>query len=138
MGWRQRAIGGSVLAVAPLVFTQRLAQMGLIPDQRAVEQVTAKVLAPADADQPERLISVDWPSILSSSYPIAREHTNRARLLRVGAQVPRTWNYPTEAILLWGNSFMWTLLESQYPNPVLTLIASRVGPVLHFDRSADA
>ncbi len=79
---------GSVLAVVPLVLTQRLAQMGLIPDKRAVEEVAAKVLAPVDTDQPKRLISVDWHSILSSSYPIAHEHTNCASLLRMGAQVP--------------------------------------------------
>jgi hypothetical protein len=87
-GWRtSERSAGSVLAVVPLVLTQRMVQMSLIPDQRAVEQVAAKVLAPVDTDQPERSISVDWPSKLDSSHPIAHEHTNRARLLRVGAQV---------------------------------------------------
>ncbi|HEX7306994.1 MAG TPA: hypothetical protein VF330_29100 [Lentzea sp.] len=48
---------GSVLAVVPLLLTQRPAQMGLIPDKRAAEAVAAKILAPVDTDQPERLIS---------------------------------------------------------------------------------
>lgn len=79
---------GSVLAAVPLVLTQHLAQMGLIPDKRAAEEVAAKVLPSVDTDQPEGLISVDWPSILGSSYPIAHEHTNCASLLHVGGQVP--------------------------------------------------
>ena len=130
---------GSVLAVVPLVLTQRLAQMGLIPDKPAVEEVAAKVLAPVDTDRPERLISVDWPSILSSSYPIAHEHTNCASLLRMGTQVPpRTRNYPTGAIFPWGNLIMWAFLVQPCPNPAPTLLALRVGRARHFDRSAVA
>jgi hypothetical protein len=80
----------SILAAVPLVLAQRLAQMRRIPDKRAIEEVAAKVLAPVDTDQPKRLISVDWPSILKPSYPIAHEHTNCASLLRTGTQVSDT------------------------------------------------
>jgi hypothetical protein len=79
---------GAVLVVVPLVLTQRLPRMGLIPEWRAAQQIAAKVLAPADTISGKRLISATWPSILGSSYPIAREHTNRASLLRTGTQVP--------------------------------------------------
>jgi hypothetical protein len=88
-GWRTNERSAcSVFAVVPLVLTQCLTQRGLIPDQRAIEQTAAKVLAPVGTDQRERLISADWPSILGSSYPIAHEHANCARLLHAGGQVP--------------------------------------------------
>lgn len=37
-------IGGAVLVVVPLAVTQRLPERCLIPHQRAVEQLAAKVL----------------------------------------------------------------------------------------------
>ncbi|WP_158102755.1 hypothetical protein [Lentzea kentuckyensis] len=46
---------GSVLVVVPLVLTQRLPQMDLIPEQRAAQQVAAKVLAPVDTTQRRKI-----------------------------------------------------------------------------------